>query len=47
MPSPEEDIDGIEDAKKSESPLDGVDDDLFASRGKLKDHGAEKEEMDQ
>lgn len=41
MPCPEEDVDTVKDAEESESPLNGVDDDLLASGGELKDHGAE------
>jgi hypothetical protein len=47
MSTPEEDVDAVEDAKKDESPLDRVDNDLLASGGELEDHGAEKEQMDQ
>ena len=39
---PKEDVDAVEDPEESESPLDGVDDDLLAACCKLEEHGAEE-----
>lgn len=47
MSSPEEDVDRVEKAEKGETPLDGVDDDLFPSGGELEDHRAKEEEVDE
>jgi hypothetical protein len=37
MPSPEEDVDRVEETEEGESPRDGIDDDFGTSRGELED----------
>jgi hypothetical protein len=45
--SPKFHVDGIEKCQKGETPVDSINDNLLAFRGKLVDDGTQKEEVDQ
>ena len=47
MPAPEVDVDGVENTEDSEPPADRVDNNFFTSSGKLEEHGAEQQKVDQ
>lgn len=47
LPTPDVDVDGVEDAKEREAPGDGVDDHALSGREELVDDCAEKEQMNE
>jgi len=47
MSSPEEYVDGVEQAQQGESPRNGVDDDFCTSRCELEDYSSEEKQVDE
>jgi hypothetical protein len=47
VPTPEEDVNCVEDAQKSKPPSDRIDNNLLSSCGELEKHGSEEQQVNQ